>query len=527
MRKLLISLAAVVLMVPAVFSQNAGDTESLVSADLNAFVKTSEITRLLKTVNYTVNNLMDEQTRSQVLAERDAFKDKTGIDYLNEASLKNSGIDTSRAISIAFFKDDNSRDVYIVFVPVFNEKEFPQKFSEIRKKNMADSGNYTVPLKSIYKGLTVYQHAEDLFTTAFNGYFLMGSTSEVIQKAIDLKSANTDSLILDNNYKDYLAGVDKNNDINAYFPWKALTSLGTPAEQDQYNEDQGAAVDNSEMLKYLKYISTGVRLDGKIIKMNSLVRITRGNPEIDLVLDLLQTGIQKRTLNVAPADITMAMGIDFSVLEKFCKEGNPECAEYSSYKEQFRQTTGIDFDKEFLPNFSGVVNVFMSDSGAAGGMGDMVVFLPMLDVKKTEVIWNKLKKTAKDMYGPQKMFGEDKVDGKKAFWIMDASQLKYYVVFDAKGLYAGNSTKLIAASMKSGTLDKVKLPGAVSRMVGDNTVMFINLKKTAILNMMMTYVTGNPSSTEEIFSGIKEITLKSDKNADGITFDMEVELKGE
>jgi len=104
MRKLLISLAAVILMVPAVFSQNAGDTESLVSADLNAFAKTSEITRLLKTVNYTVNTLMDEQTRSQILMQRDAFKDKTGIDYLNEASLKNNGIDTSRPLSMAFFQ---------------------------------------------------------------------------------------------------------------------------------------------------------------------------------------------------------------------------------------------------------------------------------------------------------------------------------------------------------------------------------------------------------------------------------------
>lgn len=525
MRKLLISLAVVVFMVPALFSQNAGDTESLVSADLNAFAKTSEITRLLKTVNYTVNNLMDEQTRSQVLLQRDEFRDRTGIDYLNEASLKNNGIDTSRPLSMAFFRDDNYRDVYILFVPVFNEKEFPQKFNEIRKKNMAGSGNYTVPLKSVYKGVTVYQHADDVFTAAFNGLFLMGSTSEVVQKAIDLKSANTDSLILDNNYRDYLAGVNRNNDLNIYVSGRALMSLNAPAGEGQYNTDESAAAEENEMLKAVKYISMGAGLDGRIIKISSLVRITRGNPEIDLFLDLLQTGIQKRTLNVASSDISMALGLDFSVLEKFCKDGNPECSGYVSYKDQFRQTTGIDFEKEFLPNFTGVVNVLMTDAGAAGGMGDMVVFLPMLDVKKTEVIWNKLKKTAKDMYGPQKMYGEEKVDGKKAFWIMDASQLKYYVVFDAKGLYAGNSTNLIKASMKSDTLDKSKTAGAVSRMVGDNTVMFINVKKTAIISQMMGMFMGDQSKGD-IFSGIKEIMLKSDKNADGITFDMEVELKG-
>jgi len=79
--------------------------------------------------------------------------------------------------------------------------------------------------------------------------------------------------------------------------------------------------------------------------------------------------------------------------------------------------------------------------------------------------------------------------------------------------------------MKSGTLDKTKSPGSVSRMVNDNTVMFINVKKTSILNQMLGMFMGNPV-LGEIFAGISEITLKSDKNADGVTFDMEVELKG-
>lgn len=525
MRKLLISLTALILVAQAAFSQNTPDTESLVSADLNAFVKTSEIIKLLKTVNYTVNNLMDEQSRSQILSERDEFRDKTGIDYLSEASLRNNGIDTSRPLSMAFFKDDNARDVFILFVPVFNEKEFPQKFNEVRKKNMADSGNYSVPLKSVYKGITINQHAEDLFTTAFGGFFIMGSTAEIVRKAVDLKSVNTDSLILDNNYRDYKEGINSNNDINVFISAQALASLDTPAEQDPYTSDEGAVSGSDDMFKAVRYISMGVGLEGRIIKMSSLVRITRGNPEIDLFLDVLKTGIQKQALNVVSSDINMALGLDFTALDKFCSNGNPECGGYASYKDQFKQTTGIDFDREFLPNFGGVVNIMMTDAAAAGGMGDMVAFIPMLEVKKTEIIWNKLKKMSKDMYGPQKMFGEDKVDGKKAFWIMDASQLKYYVVFDAKGLYAGNSKKLITEAMKSGTLDKSKTPGAVSRLVGENTVMFINIKNTAILNQALGMYMGNPGMGE-IFSGIKEITLKSDKNADGITFDIEVELKG-
>lgn len=526
MKRILISLTAVLFMVPALFSQNTVDIESLVSNELNAFLKTSEITRLLKTVNYTINYLFDEQTRSQVFLQRDEFRDKTGIDFLNEASLRNSGIDTSRPLSMAFYQDDNSRDVFILFVPVYNEKEFPLKFDEIRKKTMAETGNYSVPLKSVYRGITVYRHAEDLFTAAFNGYFLMGSTSEVVQKAVDLKSAGTDSLILDSNYKDYLSTVNRSNDINVYFSANSLGSLNTRSAQDQYEGEEGNAAGDDAMERYIKYISAGVRLDGRIIKMNSMLRLTRGNREIDLFLDLLQSGVNRRALSVATADISMALGLDFSVLEKFCSDGNPECADYVSYKDQFKQTTGIDFDKEFIPNFSGTVNLLMTDAGAAGGMGDIVVFMPMLDVKKTEVIWNKLKKKAKEMYGPQKMYGEEKVEGKRAFWIMDAAQIKYYVVFDAKGIYSGNSKKLMAASMKSGALSVAKVPGSLSRMVNDNTVMFINIKNTAILSQLTGMYTGN-ASMGEIFSGIKEITFRSDKSSEGITLDMEVELKGD
>jgi len=522
MRRILISLTAALLMVPALFSQNRGETESLVSSEVNAFVQTGEIAGLLKNVNYTINHLFDEQTRSQVFLQRDEFRDKTGIDFLNEASLRNNGIDTSRPLSVAFYPDDNQRDVFILFVPVYNEKEFPLKFDSIRKKSISDTGNYSVPLKSVYRGVTVYKQAEDLFTTAFNGYFLMGSTFEVVQKAIDLKSAGTDSLILENSYKDYLLTVNRNNDINVYFSPNSLASLNTRSARDQYEGEEGYVAGDKAMERHIKYISAGVRLEGKIIKMNSMFRLTRGNREIDLFLDLLQSGVNRRALSVPYADISMALGLNLSVLEKFCGGGNPECADYASYKDQFRQTTGIDFAGEFLPNFSGTVNLLMTD---ADGMADMVLFIPMSDAKKTEAIWNRLKKKAKEVYGPQKMYGEEKVGGKSAFWIMDAARIKYYTLFDGRGMYFGNSIKLMTASMKSGVLSAAKESGSLSRIVNDNTVMFIKIKNTAILSQLTGMYTGN-ASMGKIFSGIKEITFRSDKSSEGLTLNMEVELKG-
>jgi len=125
MKRLYFAVIVFFLAVSVSSGQMAGDTESLTPSEANLFIKTKEISRLLKTVNYLVFNLMDEQQRGETIADRDKFRDKTGIDYFDEQSIKNAGIDTGRPVSFANFDKDNMNDVMLVFLPVFNEKEFP------------------------------------------------------------------------------------------------------------------------------------------------------------------------------------------------------------------------------------------------------------------------------------------------------------------------------------------------------------------------------------------------------------------
>lgn len=534
MKKVLLAITGVIFLSAMLFAQTPGDTEALVSSDVHVFIKTAEIGKVLKTVNFMVNNLMDQQTRSQVLAERDQFRDKTGIDLLNEAALKKSGIDTSRPISVAVFEDVEYRSVVLVFIPIFNEKEFPAKFNELLKKTSGDSGNFQTPLKATYNGIVIYQVQQDLFTAAFNGYFLMGSTAEVIKKAVDLKTKNTDSLILDQNYKDYLAGRKNGYDVNIYLSSNFISSLNKTGTASPYGEgggygdsaggDEGTSTADV-YVQAVDYVSVGMGLDGRRIKMNGMVKLVKGNPQMDLLMDIFPTGINKKTLYINSADSVMAFGIDLKKIEDFCKNDNPDCGGYAQFKMQFNQATGIDYDKEFLPYFAGVVNVFAVDSGASNGMGDVVFYIPFTDAKKTEVIWNKLKKVIKDQYGPQKLFGEEKLDGKKAFWFKDPGGIKYYVTFDSRGIYAGNSGSLIKTAMKSGTMDKSAPSGTLGRLVNENTILFVNIKKSMMLQQMLGMYSGNPMFGG-IFSSMGEISIQSEKTPGGFSFDFELELRG-
>ena len=118
-----------------VFADFSGDTESLLPEDAGFFIKTKKISHLLKTANYIVSELLDDESRNSFNKEREEFRNKTGVDYLNNESLKKCGIDTERPISFVSYEKDNNLDVMAFFVPVTNEKDFPLKFVEIIKSS--------------------------------------------------------------------------------------------------------------------------------------------------------------------------------------------------------------------------------------------------------------------------------------------------------------------------------------------------------------------------------------------------------
>ena len=521
------------------FGQMAGDTESLTPSDVNLFVKSREIVKLIKTLNYVVFNLMDEQQKGELIAERDKFRDKTGIDYLDEKSIRNAGIDTGRPLSFANFDKDNTDDVMLVFLPVINEKEFPLKFIELVKKTNADNPEVTIsPVTTTYKNVTVYQVKNDLYIAPANGYLLIGSTSDIIRRVLDVRASRNGSLILDENYKDYLTKEKNKYDLNAFVTKKFIMQMNSPSGSSQTSgfysmknfilaqSDSGAqGLNQGSVFDSIDYISAGMGFEGNKFQFNASAKLAKENPYVDLILGFLKTGVQNKSLYVPAADTALFMSMNLKYLDNLCKGEIEWCAQYNSFKEQLKTEMGIDFEKDFIPYHDGGINVMALDSASAGGMGDLLVFVPMNDSKKIEELWVKIKKGFQTKYGKNKKFGEEKIGGKRGFWFIDESQMRFFISYDQRGIYAGNSTGLMKSGINSTTVDMAINSGRYGKLINDKTFFLLNIKKNAFLKSLMQMRSQGNQDIAKSINRIGEIFLFCEKRDGLISVDFEVEIK--
>ncbi|MCL1834236.1 MAG: DUF3352 domain-containing protein, partial [Leptospirales bacterium] len=257
MKKLYLVIIAFFLTCSISFAQMDNDAESIIPSDVQIFIKTKEIAKLNKTSNYMLNNLMDDNQRKEYNAKKDEFKKNTGIDYLDERSLRDAGIDTGRSVSFASFDKDNFAGVYLILIPVLNEEEAVLRFIEVFKRRNPDNFSPDFkPMTAKYKNLTVYELKNDIYVTSAYKFLIIGSTSEIIKKVIDTQAARKGTLILDENYKDFLARIGDRYDLNVFLTKRFLTSVigDDPSFKD--------AVD---------YISIGMGLDNNKFLINGSV----------------------------------------------------------------------------------------------------------------------------------------------------------------------------------------------------------------------------------------------------------------
>lgn len=544
MKRLCFTFIAVFIAASVSFSQMPGDTESLTPSDVNLFVKSKEITKMMKTLNYMLFNLMDEQQRGEFVAERDKFRDKTGIDYFDEKSLRNAGIDTGRPVSFANFDKDNvnsgTGDVMLIFLPVLNEKEFPLKFIELLKKVNADNPEMIISsVTTSYKNIIVYKVKDDLYISSLNGYLLVGSTSDIIRRVIDTRESRSDNLILDGNYKDYLSKGKNSYDLNAFMTNKFIIQLrgSSRGENENYGiysmknfilSQSGAGagdLSSSSVFDSIDYIAAGIGLDGNKLRMSASAKLTKDNPYVDMLLGFLKTGVQGKSLFVPASDTALFLSFNLKYLDNLCKGEIEWCGKYNLYKEQIKKDWGVDLDKDFIPYHTGGVNMMSLDSGSYGGMGDLLLFIPMTDSKKTEELWQKMRKGVQAKYGKNKKFGEEKIGSRRGFWYIDESQIRFFVSYDQRGIYAGNSTGLMKSAHAGSTVETASNMGSYGKVINGNTFFLLNIKKNAFLKMMMQMrAQGNPEAAKAI-NRIGEIFLFCEKRDGLVSMDFEVEIK--
>lgn len=539
MKKLYLIVTLVFLFSAMTFGDVVGDTESMTPAEVTVFVKTRHIGRLLKTANYLVYNVMEEEQRNKIISDKNAFRDKTGVDYLDEESLKNFGIDTSRPVSFAMFEKDNQREAMAAFLPVANEKEFTNKFIQIMKNTPpAEGENPISPVTAKHKNIEITQLKDDMYVAGLAGYFVIGSTDDIVRKVIDVRDARTGSLMLTPEYKDYIAREKNNYDVNAFITRRFIEQLNSAPRGETYGtadikdliltqggETDSGNFDTNTLINSVEYISAGMGFDRNKFQLNGSVKLAGDNPYVEMILGLLKTGENAKSLYVQSADSTVFLSLNYKYLDNLCRSGIPMCAQYNQFKSNLKNEGKIDFEKEILPYYSGVINAFAVDSGAAGGMGDMAVFLPINDEKKVEEIWKKFRTMLQAKYGKEKKFGEEKIDGKRAFWYIDQTQMRFFVAYDSRGIYAGNSTGLIKSALKSDTMDKARNTGRLGTILNDKTFFLFNIKKNNFIrNLLQMRAQGTPGLGSGL-SRVGEVSLFCEKRDRLVSLDFDIEIK--
>lgn len=549
MKRLSLILIIFIFLQSGLSADYAGDTESLVPEDAGIFIKTKKISHLLKTVNYVSSALLDADGKKVFNEKREEFRKKTGIDYLNGESLKRNGIDIERPISFVSYDKDNNLDVMAFLIPIINEKEFPLKFVEIVRKIRGDNDADIYPVITDYQGSALYQIHKDIFITTIAGYAVISSTGDLVKKIIDRRGDSTGSLILNSDYSDYILKKKNLYDINIFISRKFLADLmesvpgagayafieDVEAEKEyllarrmQGDKEKNILEVSSSGFDFnesIGYAAAGFGFDANRLQVHSSVKLNQGGIYSGLVAGVLKTGLIGNMLNVKGADASVFLSLDLKFLDEFCKTRSEECLQYNEMKQSFKAETGLDFSSEFLPHYSGIINIISAETGLTQGPGSFVVFLPMNSAAGSKIVWTKLKNGAKSRYTGPGRFSEEKIDGAEAFRFTDEQGKSNYVFYDSRGIYAGNNSDLIKQSLKGRPLKDEKDKERLGRIANDAMYFMLNIKNNNLLkSMIMMRTMGNPLYTGPL-SKIGEIFIYCERRGDFYSLDLDVEFK--
>ena len=217
-KTVLFTLIAFIALASGVYPQERADVvESITPSPVMLFVKTSRIKNFLVSLKFVADNLLSAERAGALKSRTDGFKSKTGVDLTDIASLEKAGIDVDRSLSFAMYPEGRKNEErMLIFLPVMDEKTFPLKFVEMLKKTARNETVDIYPVITQYGDYTMYQIRRDIFTTALDGVFVIGSTGEIVRSVIDAKVKNAGHLAIDPGYIDSLAKNRKNYDLRAF-----------------------------------------------------------------------------------------------------------------------------------------------------------------------------------------------------------------------------------------------------------------------------------------------------------------------
>jgi hypothetical protein len=542
------------------YSQDRADVvESITPSSAIMFLKTARIKNLIGTVRFVTENLLHREYAEKFNKKVSDIKSKTGIDPLDLESLKQAGIDVERSMSMAMYaQGKKNEDRMLLFVPVMDEKIFPLKFVEILKKMAGAEKADVFPAITEYKNRTVYQMGKDIFTTALDGVFVIGSTGELLRSVIDSKENSAGYLAIDPMYMDYMSRLKKNYDVRVYVTrdflkdalksrprpegeqkggGKKVTGPGYPGaaglmevlyvadasgEKPSMQSEIDRLATGPSPFNAVDYASLGGSVNPSAVDIEIAVRFNNTSGTVNTFLDVIRTGVYDRALQVKNANTYAYVSFDFNKIEELCRNSVAGCGFYGQIKDEIRGDLGIDFEKDVLPYYSGVLNIIAGQP--KGGGGGYLFFLPMNDQEQVKKVWEKSSSYLKEKFKGTERYGTDTIGGARSFWHIDSKNNRIHMVYDRRGLYMGNDRELLGMALAGKEL-KQPVPGdAVLSRLGGNVFFLAHIKKESFFGALLMLYAYRNKEISGIVDMMTDLNVIGEKNGAFISFDVMIRL---
>jgi hypothetical protein len=559
-KSLLLILALLIASISNIYPQERVDSvESITPSGVMLFIKTSRVRQAVVSLKFVVDNLLSKEDADKFNRKKDDIKNKLGFDPMDIESLKNAGIDVNRTASMAIYpKGKRDEERILLFIPVLDDKTFPLRFVELLKRIGGNDKADVYPAITEYNGHTMSQIGRDVFTAAFDGVFIVGSTGELLRSVIDTKVNNSGFLALDPLYSDCLAKTKKNYDLRAFVTRDFLKDVmkkdvkKETGPQKEEKKSSGDSAFNDAVLTNVNYmvqvagsqpsvrseldkLSTGPSpfnsvdyafLGGSVksaeVDVDIAARFNNTSGTVNTFLDVMKTGATGKALYVKNATTYAFLSLNFNKIEELCRNSVAGCSYYDGIKGQIKEEMGIEFDRDILPYYNGVMNIIAGQPKGAGG--GYLLYIPMDDQARGKKAWEKSSAYCAEKFKGTERYGTAKIGGGKAFWYVDSKNSRIYVVCDSRGLYMGNDQELMAAALASREIGEKDVRDDVMSRLGGNVFFLTHIKKESYFGTLLTLLAYRTREISGIIDKMTDLYIIGEKADNFVSMAIKIKL---
>ncbi|MCL2026415.1 MAG: hypothetical protein FWG92_06390, partial [Leptospirales bacterium] len=433
--------------------------EGFFPGETKVFVKTEPIADLIVSVKNIIS-LLDSKSSAEITEQINTFKNKTGIDPLDENALRKAGLDTKRRIAVAYLPSEEP----CVLLPVSNGETFGRAFVEIVLKMNDDPQKRDLyPAVSSYKNHKISQLGKDIFVVAVNDFFAIAYSGEQIRAIVDISLQNKNAALSQNPaYLSYLK--QKNNDLKTVHTFIRGSYASTSSPGDV-------------IASSMDFILLGASIEKNKLLFQLGVSFNKSDPIINAVLGMFSTGATNLALYDTDSQLYSFLALNLNSLDAL-----PDTPSLSKLKSLYhiisayvKETYGVDFKEDFSMYSKGVFNIMIGDIIK----NENAIFMPMTDASKSLALSKKIQEHIKKEYEPKNLFGYENVGsfGKAAYYFGETG-VKNYIYSDQRGFYVATSISLLNAAVKKPYIAAAGKPFGMK--INDNMWGFSVIKKNTL-----------------------------------------------